>query len=1847
VRLEYTRALQVGEQTVNLPATLTVPVEVDGTFTLTVDSTVLEDPNARLEVRSPIGRRLTGAVLREILEQDRLRTLTVQPEVPLDLRPSPATTQPRLLIARVLDRDGRRDVAHRQVTIVAVPGDATSNNPQPALVFAGRTDAKGYVSGPYPTGRFGEAIADIEGARAEVHLEEDGSFPPRVIVAIALPEADTPAGPAPPGASPPRAPEEEDLLNSPESFSNDLGVGRCIDFTVPNRTLEEVPFYKIVRTTDPEIKGTNLEPPLELPPGFNDWIKQVGFGLNTIDSKLKVRPAPETAIGLTTVGEQPLPASDQPRLSTSASSAAARERAAFSSATTPPLISLETAGVRAVAQWRTALDPASVDTALTQAVPTLSVESLRSVLVDPDEFTPLSLMTAERLSAHQLMKDVLRAQRGQAPGRAPLDELNAVDWDETPTFYQATTIAHGHLLQFRQVWKADGYSLGDLLHSIPLAPCQKKQIVTVDWDRREDATRTEELTEQEILFADLVRDRDVKELIDSALSESIEGGSTARTYGGGGGLGFAIGPLVIGAAGGAGGASSEAWQDASRQVAAQSVQDLQDRINQSAAAVRSQRATVVQTVAQGERTRVQTEVIANHNHCHALTIQFFEVLRHFQVSEELAEVRECLFVPFLMSQFHDAKVLRWREALARSCLRGDLRDAFDAIERIQLNYVGVDFPLGSFAEEPLQSLDGELRVRLTIARPRDPKEDEPDYFETVWPFWPRLIGGNPADIYDRHLRNQQFKDVIFRDQFAPQIAERFVQSLRLVLIDENGAESEAHLDPTLASKYHEGTVHTITLADSGNTPPVARKSIVAIEIRTDHELPEHSQVIIEGATFRYRTRHLSHDLYNNPRVLDDLLLGDPVFLSTATLSREETRNPRAEDLELRRRLLIHLNANLEYYHKAMWWAMDKERRFILLDGFIAPHSGGRSVASVVENNLLGIIGNALVFPVVAGFQLDPRYRAIRDQEGPERPTPTLFDLYAPVIPNPPRHLSIPTKGVFAEAVMGACNSCEIIDESRFWRWSESPCPDEPPRIAEVSAASRAGETPDLTPQDFPAPIVSFQNIPQAPDPAGLRAALELIGRGDLFRDVTGLTQNQRNALGALQASLTTAQAFGQEAIQLAHAKAAQRTIDQTLKAAEQAKQEGHLTEEAARQITRGALQALIGQQGAQDTSLLNSQGLQQALNAAAASPNSTVRVTDEAAGQQQTVEVTKEGPGAEGQAAPRPVGFHDSFEDGRDLFIDLPVSIDGPDGANWRVSVETLLEADLFDLYMGSLADLQNAAGEVVGKLHWQAIGFDGGFLRVHPTIAGQFQARADLRIFYPAAPGNTDQLAPSQTPYPIVLIVHGNHNGWDADMATLRPVAPPRTVVITKPDGSTTTVPVMTADASGQTLNHQGYEELQRELARHGIVSISVSTNFANSLDSKVRMRADTALRCLDRLRAAATNTRTSRFFGRLDFSNVGVMGHSRGGDAVLDVFALNRTRINQAPDTAYGIRAVCLLASTDQTGAVTGTGKLALTSGDDATLFVLYGSQDGDVYTGAPFKHYDRSNCPKSLVFVRGANHNRFNSNWGLNDPRLSPSTPATKILAADVHTNLANEFIGGFFRWKLNREDAIRGRFNGSQANTAGTGGATVEVAIQWRFGDPILLVDDFETDGPLNNRTGGRHPTNGTIESLVNTAGLDAFRKPHETRAMRFTLTPAGTFSLREQLTFLDFFSDFDVLTFRMQRDYTSIGSDGALLGAPSPTLTITLREAGREADVSNIYAFTRFFVPDLQLLRFPNETSDKNVTKLVMQTYSIPISAFLNLNTGPIDLNAIPEIEFSLNPALPMVVSIDSVLLVKR
>src|SRR5262249_58091473 len=91
---------------------------------------------------------------------------------------------------------------------------------------------------------------------------------------------------------------------------------------------------------------------------------------------------------------------------------------------------------------------------------------------------------------------------------------------------------------------------------------------------------------------------------------------------------------------------------------------------------------------------------------------------------------------------------------------------------------------------------------------------------------------------------------------------------------------------------------------------------------------------------------------------------------------EEKRNPRKEDAYLADKLIEHLNSNIEYYHKALWYNLDADRRYMLLDGFdiqifndYGLPIGRRSLASVVKNELITVTGNSLVFPLAAASSL--------------------------------------------------------------------------------------------------------------------------------------------------------------------------------------------------------------------------------------------------------------------------------------------------------------------------------------------------------------------------------------------------------------------------------------------------------------------------------------------------------------------------------------------------------------------------------------------------------------------------------------------------------------------------------------------------------------------------------------------------------------------------------------------------------------------------------------------------------------------------------------------------------------
>lgn len=813
---------------------------------------------------------------------------------------------------------------------------------------------------------------------------------------------------------------------------------------------------------------------------------------------------------------------------------------------------------------------------------------------------------------------------GEKVERKPVDFNNPVRWQDDPddadenlSFYQAVTVATGHLLRFKNVVKADGYSLGDLLYSLPLAPGQKKQIVIFEQKHSLQGSESQTVGQGESLSASLLNERGITDIMNGSVSESVRGSSRAQTGGFsiGGGLGF-IGKGfagVFGASGGSSTSSSSAQQDSARNVSMAFGEKLRHEVTQSAQSYREMNASVITTVTEGQQYSATTEVVANHNHCHALTMMYFEVLRHYAIFQEIANVEECLFVPLLMTRFDHKNVFKFRDVLAESLLfrpsvtyltsfdgQNPLIKGFDALQRVVTNYEHVDYPAGAYCDEAMNFITGELFVRTNIQRPKT-------RYDRIlsWPFVETTMtletyyskiqlqfsflstaeivneyisvdanfknvppancirikkfddnffedeGNNKgmwnaiATLFNKHKKTTDFLnayfsnrtiaewDGIFYSEIAPVLFEHLVKQLRL---------SPFKLQFTSLHKYKGGEqVMRINFRGSAAIP---RSDVhqVNFAVTTPWGFTgDFVTLIVENAEARYSTSHFEGILFSG--YAGDNLLGEGTPILT-NLKNEEKRTPRTEDAYLVKELITHLNSNLEYYNKALWANLDPDRRYMLLDGFhIQTYNDDnlpdrvRSLASVVKNELIGFAGNSLIFPVSSGFRVDRSFvvSKTKGENGVEiLNQKSLLDHYKPLTPIPPYRISIPTKGVFCEAVQGACNACEKIeDQTRLQDWTRFPNPDEPTAINALTPP-----VPQITDwkanyKDLATPMINIQNAPAEPTPgAGFAGLAELLGKSDTFRDAMGLAGNQENAMKTYLSNQENAKAFAQMAKEL-------------------------------------------------------------------------------------------------------------------------------------------------------------------------------------------------------------------------------------------------------------------------------------------------------------------------------------------------------------------------------------------------------------------------------------------------------------------------------------------------------------------------------------------------------------------------------------------------------------------------------------------------------------------------------------------------------------------------------------------
>lgn len=1019
--------------------------------------------------------------------------------VPVD----PLKKFPARLRGKVIDVAASKKIANAQVLLFIEKADATDK----AIVLT-KTNLSGDFSTPYTAVNF-EASDNVYAIVSErpdkkiyISLEPypDAAasasktvyrIPEFVFIVLdnllddVHPESDADdCGCHKTGSNVDRLAEYADLIND-DQYTQDIG-GSCVNFTKPNRTLSESVFYSVVRTTEPEIVGLDLMM-------VDDYLKQL----------------------------------ENNKANT---------------------------GIEHYYQGA------------------MNLFAKKRVLYQPNTIK---------------LKD-----------RMELSRTNFVDWDETPTFYQAASLAFGHLIEYRQKFYSNGYSLGNILHSEGLAPGQVKKIAVLDWRRSQSSSRTESMTFQEELEASTDHTQDFEELQSAMLNESMSANSSSKVSSTAAAIGGALGGVfpggIFGIAGGvshsSSSASSSANQNNSRNTSARMNSQLADKTKQAAKNVRNQRATVITTDTQSESVGARVEVLANYNHCHAITNVFFEVLRHVAIKQEVTAVSECIFVPLLMTEFTADKIYRWKEhlksvMLANPVLRKKLGIGFDALERSKYflkNDSGVviedgysNFPAGSYADEEIQEIWGEFELDLQVSMPVDeynPNATGNKYtmVESKWTNLIRLgglLGGGGFSAIRAKLENATLaaKTGMFNKDYAPKVAATLLKNLKVYA---NGTR-ELPLDFTLATGYTPDKKVKIYVRSEGVAfTNLKRQGINTIKIdvgefRINNVVIPLSdigaKITFKRGKLNYRTKYSSGTLFNSATVENDLGMNDPVFIYTPCTT-EELKSPRKEDRKALENLVRVCNENLETLHASIWRSMSEQKLFFLLDGIKIPahvngkavpsNIVGKSVASIVDAKPLGVVGNSLVFRITDGINADPVFRQVNmDADDPEKerqailkagqiPVEDLLEMYQPLTPVEPYQLSFPTGGYFMETIMGACNSCEKIDDSRFWKWEEHPIPITPSEINPVSLESRYQQPLDTKPTEFPASNISIQNIPQGPQPTGLGASLDLLGKSNVFRDLTGLEGTQNLAAKGLDVTADTLKAAMSNAVSAMNSAAA-------------------------------------------------------------------------------------------------------------------------------------------------------------------------------------------------------------------------------------------------------------------------------------------------------------------------------------------------------------------------------------------------------------------------------------------------------------------------------------------------------------------------------------------------------------------------------------------------------------------------------------------------------------------------------------------------------------------------------------
>lgn len=605
---------------------------------------------------------------------------------------------------------------------------------------------------------------------------------------------------------------------------------------------------------------------------------------------------------------------------------------------------------------------------------------------------------------------------------------------------EGTTHPQAHIYEFSVSLIPIGHSLGQLKYSLPLAPGESVRLAIVDWRRQEAGARDEKTFVTERLVHDQTHDRVITETVTAALDEWQRGGSVMGGLAGGAGASGQMGAASVVGGGMMSIGGGYATSSGSRDLAAETVQKVTDAVHQASVSTRELHSSVVVQVDQKESENIETRSFVNYNRGHTLTVLYYEVLRHYRV----------------VTQF----VRRYKAAL----LPREEWNLGDEVFLLSKNYVLQPRLLDATLAPAFSALERNDRQRKDRAR-NPPKV---------------VVPPNDADLV--------FTSFSMTFEVGGEETSNAL-SLRVVKND-NSETTLTYGGSTNLNKDEQFNFENSTFVIASDPVSIRWGDIKGFRLRKDSDAYDDAvrviRVDIEGRTASAGNRQAHRHVMGATYYLNDE--GDNHFLNVEPPPAPPPAPPMQtfeqslplDDYAIVERLKDHLNRESDYYKRIIdltrspnAWARRFENE---------PWAGAQRTIDAIAPVPLEILGTKVAFKLL-------------NQDDAREP-PVKIDAVE-------RLVSLPTRGVFADAKLGHCNVAEEIDETRFWRWDEHPLPFVASEIAAVQPIQpKPSEVSGLTPTALPAPVATIQAAVPLPAPTAMSEALKLLSTPNIFRDMS-------------------------------------------------------------------------------------------------------------------------------------------------------------------------------------------------------------------------------------------------------------------------------------------------------------------------------------------------------------------------------------------------------------------------------------------------------------------------------------------------------------------------------------------------------------------------------------------------------------------------------------------------------------------------------------------------------------------------------------------------------------------------